>query len=178
MSQEWKIVWYDYLFLNRHKNFTMLSIVIFSPQTHCQRNTNSKIPFTSLATDCLRWSYNSINETCTLFGHSNKSLQQKVMEVSYETDLNYHSGFRYCGTSCYFIGRRQNFHGDNTLSRINTESVTECQVKCQQEAACEYWVYNAAREHCYLKWKVESGPIEIWKYYFHGEKHCPKSMGM
>ena len=147
-------------------------------QTECQRNTNNSNPFTSLATDCLRWSYNLLNETCILFGHPNKSRQEEVMEVAFEPDLNFHSGFRYCGTSCYFTGRRQNMHSDNTFSRPNADSALDCQDKCQKEASCEYWFYQPYREHCYLKWKVESGPIERRKDFFHGEKHCSRSMGM
>ena len=183
MSEEWKDVWYvsliDFLpCFRRYHDSQCAQHSSFPPQTQCQRNTNTKSPFTILATDCLRWSYNIINETCILFGHPNKSRQQEVMEVAFETDLNYLSGFRYCGTSCYLTGRRQNFQGDNTLSRTSTESVTECQDKCQQEASCEYWVYHLPRDHCYLKWKVETGPVEKWKDYIHGEKHCSSSMGM
>ena len=183
MSQEWKDVWYESfidLFLKWVFQIVFQSAhhSSFPPQTQCQRNTNTSSPFTSLATDCLRWSYNIINETCILFGHPNKSRQQEVMEVAYETDQNYHSGFRYCGTSCYFTGRRQNVHFGNTFSRTITDSALDCQDKCQQEASCVYWYFDLPKEQCYLKWKVESGPIEKLKDYIHGEKHCSRSMGM
>ena len=31
------------------------------------------------------------------------------MDIGYEADPKYDSGFRYCGTSCYDTGKRSNF---------------------------------------------------------------------
>ena len=67
---------------------------------------------------------------------------------------------------------------ENTYFSFNADSALECQARCRQEAACEYWTYKLSEWKCYLKWKVESGPIVSRKTYLHGTKTCPKSIGM
>ena len=36
-------------------------------------------------------------------------MSQEVMDIGYEADPKYDSGFRYCGTSCYDTGKRSNY---------------------------------------------------------------------
>ena len=99
------------------------------------------------------------------------------MDVAYEADPNYHSGFKHCGTMCYQAGRFAEEDWSNNIERNPSSSARECRDRCRQVAACEYWIFHVKDWMCRLKWRVEPGNIVYKMDAVSGLKSCPANMG-